>query len=91
MEFQVGDRVQLLCDNPDRNGELRAGDIGVIVNIGLSTRCGVDWLRDVGGHDCGERCPVGHGWYVWGYQLSVESSETLFEACKEQEISDLLS
>lgn len=75
MEYNVGDIVRLVVDAPERNHELKIGDVGIIVDInGGLPPIGVDWGRNVNGHDCIGRAIYGNGWYVG--KTDIELAET---------------
>lgn len=64
------------------NSGIKIGDIGIIVSI-FGTKpqsIGVDFGRDIHGHDCDGECEYGYGWYLFGgrgYELvdNVEANE----------------
>ena len=64
MNFNVGDRVELTStDFSPISAQI--GDLGTVISIdGMGV--GVDFDRDVGGHDFFELklCNPGHGWLV---------------------------
>lgn len=66
--FNIGDRVRLkegwqeYC-NSSFIENVRTGDEGIIVELG-SPGHGVDFGRDVGGHDCDGNCKDGQGQYI---------------------------
>lgn len=65
--FQIGDKVRLVKWSPYMLRRLKEGDEGVVVSLGtavVGASAGVDWGRNIGGHDCGGACPVGHGYFV---------------------------
>lgn len=55
MKFQIGDTVQAdpACSDGEFYGSVHAGDYGTVVSIESCDLIGVDWGRNVGGHDCG--------------------------------------
>lgn len=73
--FQIGDRVRLIVDHPDRNGTLRIGHTGIICDQSEANNYGVEWDVFVGGHDCSGHCASGYGWYVGGNQLEFAQIE----------------
>lgn len=68
VHFEVGMRVRCIKDGASESTGLRAGDTGTVRALAPGTRTpiGVEWDRDVGGHDGNVRfkCAKGHGWYV---------------------------
>lgn len=79
-ESALGRKVVIIrdIDNP----MIKIGDTGVIVSI-FGTKpqsVGVDFGRDVDGHNCGGCCERRQGWYLFGecdYELvdNVEANE----------------
>lgn len=64
-KYQVGDRVELLVNNPENNSALVAGDLGTVCYVSKSgTRLGVSWDKECG-HNCEGNCEDPHGWYVY--------------------------
>lgn len=64
MNFNVGDRVELTSTDFAPRGA-KIGDLGTVISIdGMGV--GVDFDRDVGGHDFFELklCNPGHGWWM---------------------------
>lgn len=59
--FRVGDVV--VCNSTLRDAERVFGLRGVVVHIS-GTSVGVNWAKDIDGHNCGQRCPDQYGWYV---------------------------
>lgn len=67
IEIQIGDRVELTTDYPDRNEELVSGCRGTVCAVPDGDgdfMYGVEWDNLTNGHDCGYRCRDSHGWYV---------------------------
>lgn len=61
-EFNVGDRVVSIVNNPEGNEYIFVGSTGTVRHI--DTRLAVCWDDNVGGHNCRGLCPNGHGWWV---------------------------
>ena len=62
--FCKGERVVLICDNPDGSPTLKAG-IGGVIRGDYSGSYAVEY--DVTGdelHSCGGICADGHGWFT---------------------------
>lgn len=63
MDFQIGDRVRCVVDQPDGNEDIVIGSVGTIVELG--TYVGVDWDDELEkGHTCSGSARNGHGWNV---------------------------
>ncbi len=65
--YEVGDRVQLLQDDPGGNIVLRVNDIGTVVDTFLPHGVGVCWDVERNAdflHSCDNHCDFGYGWYV---------------------------
>lgn len=73
--FQIGDRVVLNTDHPDRNRYLLAGHTGTICDQDGDGRPGVRWDVFSGGHDCSGHCEDGYGWYVNETQMEMMPAE----------------
>ena len=60
-EVKIKDRVRCI---KNYGNNIRVGDTGVVKAVEDSI--GIEWDRDVGGHDLGkaEECKSGHGWCV---------------------------
>ena len=60
-DIQVGDRVQCI----KKYEIVREGKTGTVCNMGdYDPPIGVCWDDNIGGHDCDDKCPYGHGYYV---------------------------
>ena len=60
-DIQIGDRVQCI----KKYEIVREGKTGTVCNMGdYDPPIGVYWDNDIGGHDCGRRCPNRHGYYI---------------------------
>ena len=90
-EFRVGDLVEFTPKELYGHGMLRAGLTGVIVVIspGKPFPIGVAWDEDIGGHDLGEKCEYGHGWWINAEDI-VPYSEKKFEPASESELMQFL-
>ena len=63
-DIQIGDRVQCI-----KKYELvREGETGTVCNMKklgyYDLPIGVCWDDNIGGHNCDNKCPYGHGYYV---------------------------
>lgn len=76
-EFKIGDRVELVGENCNKN--INVGDVGTVVT-GSKLFIGVDFDRDIGGHCCDGRGRPGHCW-----NIPCEDLEKLEEAEEEVE------
>lgn len=76
--YSIGDRVELLMDNPDHNDELVQGTTGTVCN---EDRGGEYWVPirwDImtrKGHDCDGECENGYGWNVPREYIMLVSQE----------------
>lgn len=91
--FQVGDHVVAVCNCPSDNDEIKAGSTGVVCHISeYEPPIGVNWEDDIYGHDCGGACEYGHGWYVYGNEISLGFSDYgSFVCADEQDLDELLT
>ena len=67
MDFQIGDRVELISDLAGGESNiLPKGTTGIIVDISdIWPPIGVRWDEaPVRGHSCTNHCEYGYGWYV---------------------------
>lgn len=82
MTFQVGDRVEALCDHPQRNDYIRCGWTGTVVKVDDGyPPIGVRWddgspaygLETGNGrlHDCHGECEDGYGWFVSTEEIRI--------------------
>jgi len=62
-KFEINDRVKAITNI---NNRIAIGDTGRIVHMSTdsSTPYGVQWDRDIYGHDCGGHATLENGWYV---------------------------
>lgn len=68
--FDIGDRVEAVCDYPSLNKSIHAGDQGIVCEVSGHSTVGVNWdLRITNGHSCDGKCEPGHGWRVFASQL----------------------
>lgn len=88
-EFNIGDRVVCLVDNPEGNSHIFAGSAGVVCRILDESRVGVDWGEPVSTHGCDGRCPRGQGWYINTDSIAPEGSDEPFEF-DEREFNKLI-
>lgn len=77
MSFQIGDVVRANPNLPNSifYGYVRRDDVGTVIDCDDDEIVGVDWGRDVGGHDCG--CPnvqSGHATWVLAEKLILVST-----------------
>lgn len=76
-QFRIGDEVSFKNAQRVMGYMLRSSDIGTVVGISKYEYFGsiilVDWGKDIGGHDCGGRCPMGHGWNA--HEVDLEFAE----------------
>ena len=65
--MEIGDRVVYVGSEEGRYCcDLKDGDTGVIRELSFGfPPIGVEWDRNVGGHDLDCNCPYGHGYYVY--------------------------
>jgi len=69
-EFQKGDRVEIIVDNPSNNPYIWSGDVGIIRGFG-TTQYAVEMDHFVNGHVCDGSCEEGYGWYVSSKNLRL--------------------
>lgn len=64
--LEVGMRVRCLKDKASESTGLRVGDTGIVRAVGGNPDIGVEWDRNIGGHNGNLRfkCAQGHGWFV---------------------------
>lgn len=74
MKFKIGDRVRALC-GVEAHGRVKCGDTGTVCNI-HDFDVGVDWDRDIGGHNCRGTARQNHGWNVLEKYLELENSKS---------------
>lgn len=80
MMFHIGDRVECVVDNPDKNSLINIGDLGVVCKDNKGTvRIGIRWDNNVGGHSCSGTCTSGHGWYVWPKEIRIIKEDEITE------------
>lgn len=84
-QFDIGDRVTLVVDNPDGNADLLAGATGTVICAGDGTPpLLVLWDEFDGGHDgngfCG--CPSNGGGFDGG-PIVMPGSSSWFVACAD--------
>lgn len=70
--FQKGDRVVSVRNRPSSSGVIIAGDAGTICEVLDYGIYGVFWDRDIEGHSCDGKCPVGYGWRVRENEIRLE-------------------
>ena len=79
-KYRLGDRVEAIVSiRPYYNDYILAGSTGTVCDISYGpTHIGVAWDDEFpGGHDCGESCQVGRGWYVYPkYIIPYEEEAT---------------
>lgn len=92
-KFRIGDLVALNCYKPDGNSAIKMGDIGTVVWIRDGVNIGVDWGKDVDGHDCEGHCEYGRGWNVNETRLTLvchASEDKEFEQEDDSGLVELL-
>ena len=64
--YMAGDRVRCIKEISTYDGVIKVGDEGVVAPEEEFNEWDVAiiWDRDVGGHDLGDRCQPGHGWWT---------------------------
>lgn len=78
MKFREGQRVRLISHD---NDEIAYGETGTVRGvISLEPPIGVEWdtynSRRHNLHHCsGGPCQLGHGWYVYDYDLEIIPTE----------------
>ena len=80
-EFQIGQRVVAVRDNPANSNSIMRGDTGTVMDLSPSSllNVGVEWDEEVaGGHSLEltsgkPQCKRGHGWYVHDYDIETIS------------------
>lgn len=86
-KFHVGDHVILVSTaNVDHGTTVTAGDEGTVVMAG-GIAVGVEFTRDINGHDCGGIGAWGHCWGVPTSSISLLREPT----CSEEELADLFA
>ncbi len=68
--FNIGDKVRLVRNYPDDNHNLFAGDEGIVVDVCMPSRPGVDWGKQCG-HNCNGDAKAGQGWYVFSGDIEL--------------------
>lgn len=88
--FRIGDLVAASHDEIDYNREIKAGMVGVVVDIqvGAYHPVGVQWETDVGGHTCNGQCPYDFGWYARPEDLVLVKNTV--QDISAEELSSLL-
>ena len=93
--YEVGDRVILVIDHPDRNQSLVAGMTGTVC-ANYRTERGwvpVNWDSEIErGHNCSSSCPSGHGWNTHPDYLEMLalSGDDEINASGESDMMDFL-
>lgn len=77
--FHIGDRVVCTNIRGTGNPNITHTDIGTVCEILGAINYGVDWGRDINGHDCGGHCPRDYGWRVSGRYLKLAGPEGTFD------------
>lgn len=95
-DYNVGDEIVLLVDEPDFNACLHEGDTGTITFVrqdgfDSSYDVGVDFGRNINGHDCFETCEDGNGWMLYERQFEVLTDASEMECATDDEMSRFLS
>lgn len=96
--YCVGDRVICAYDYACLNSHLLRGDLGTVVDVTSSADCsqiGVEWDKEVLGHDCHGNAEYGHGWYmtiegIEPYEPHDSNNNVDFEY-SEKDMLDLLT
>ena len=84
-KFQIGDRVRLVKRPSYMPCQLKEGDEGVVVSFEVGESFGVDWGRDIGGHDCGNgACPIGHGFFVATKHIELVTEAPVLDISNEE-------
>lgn len=76
--FSVGDRVQAMIGSPSYNFLIHRGDQGTVCCAG-DTIIGVEWDKDVRGHDCDGFCKQGFEWKVRAEEVCLAEKEADFD------------
>ena len=95
--FKVGDRVRAVVDRPSM-GCICIGDEGTVCDISLfgeTVSVGVDFDKEIGGHNCMGSARNLHGWWLRGSDIQLiedylESDEPLSECFSTTDLSDFL-
>lgn len=77
MSFQIGDVVRANPSLLDSifYGDVLGDDVGTVIAIEEDEMVGVDWGRDVGGHNCGyPNVQSGHATWVLAEKLILVST-----------------
>ena len=79
--FKLGDQVMAApwLSDDDFYGDVHPGDVGIVISVDVDT-LGINWGRNVGGHDCGQDdVPVGYA--TWALEddliLAAENKEQI--------------
>jgi len=102
-EFKVGDRVRLKKGferdvSPCFKKKVKVGDEGIVCveeveNYEIGSFIGVDFKRNVEGHNCDNHCPKNFGQYVFFKNLELveaKNSKAKIEDKKEKQIKTIL-
>lgn len=73
--FKIGDRVVVVGDCRTLRGGINLkGKVGTICKIdGISI--GVDFGKNMGGHDCDDKCTYGNGWFILSTKLKLSETK----------------
>ena len=91
--FRIGDVVSANDDYIEGNGGIMRGNTGTVVWISDKGYVGVDWGKDIGGHDCCGHCHHSQGWNVKGRDVSLvyrPSDDEEFEQADDSSLTELL-
>ena len=95
-DYKVGDEIVVVVDSPDGNDNIHMGDVGTITFVekdsGIVCRydIGVDFGRDVGGHECYQTCPDTQGWLLNEGQFEIVSDAQEMEGATDDEMNGFL-
>lgn len=89
MGFQIGDRVEIMVNNPSNNPYIWSGDVGIIRGFGTS-QCAVELDHFVSGHAGDGSCQEGYGWFISPKNLRLYK-ERPEEDIDEKSFLDILS
>ena len=76
MEFKIGDRVKLkerfgINCSPSFQEKAKVGDEGVVCDLKPYLGVGVNFGRDIGGHNCNGTCPPRYGQFLCSEHLEL--------------------
>lgn len=83
MKFKIGDRVRAIS-GIEVYGRVKCGDTWRVCTDQCYDNVGVDWDRDIGGHNCNGTARARHGWNVPVRFLELEKKENSDSENKER-------